>query len=337
MVQESNFYRLYKLANKDRIQSFRASLLSVIIIGCFALGSLFTVGLVKSFSFGTLNASAICWVLGFSFLIIFALTSSGKDFFLWTIAFSISSFLPLLLNHQLFATPQISKIALIEITILFVLFSFARLRIRGEYNALVNLHWWRIVYRGTFFLTLALVLIVGSLAFFQLRGADFWKVSARASTKLWDYLASSTTKSLPQGIIPPSFSGTVDDILKAYLKKQSSSLGIEGEISSEATKPLLQAMKDNLSRMLSYPVKGNETIPHLLTNWFQSRWSTFPLTFKISIGFLIFLLALTLLNLVNFIFSFLLIIVSGLLLQLLTALKYVKISHKGVEKEILEL
>jgi len=331
MAQESNFYRLYKLANEDRIQSFKFSLLAIIIISCFALGSLFTLGLFKAFSFGIFSGSAICWILGFSFLIIFTLTSSWKDFSLWAIAFSVSGFLPLFLNHQ------ISKFVLIEIAVLFVLFLFARLRLRGEYNALVRLHWWRIAYRGMFSLTLALVLIVTTLAFFQLRETGFQKAGAKAGTKVWNYLASSTTKSLPQGMIPPSFSGTIDDILKAYLQKQSSPLGLEGEIDSGVTKPLLQEMKNNLSRMLNYPVKGSETIPSLLTNWFKSRWPTFPPAFKISIGFLIFFLALSLLNLINLVFSFLLIIGSGLLLQLLIALKYVQITHKEIEKEILEL
>lgn len=327
MAQESNFYRLYKLTNEDRIRSFKSSLLAVIIIACFALGSLFTLGLFKTFSWGIFSGGAICWILGFAFLIIFSLISSWKDFSLWSIVFSISGFLPLFLSHQ------VSKPIIIEVIVLYAIFLFARLRLRGEYNALVRLNWWRITYRGMFFLTTALVLIVVTLAFFQGGGTGFQKPGA----KIWNYLASSTTKILPPGIALPSSSGTVDDILKVYLQKQSSRLGLEGEIGSAAAKPLLQGMKDNLSQMLNQPVKGNETIPVLISNWFKSQWPTFSPTLKISIGFLVFSLVLSILALVNFIFSFLLVIGSGLLLQLLISLKYVQIGHKEIDKEVLEL
>ncbi len=327
MALETNFYRLYKLASKDKDQALKSSIFALGIVACFALGSLFTLGLLQNFSWGILTGAIICWGLGFSLWVIFALTSHLKEFSLWNIALSASGFLPLFLSHQ------INKFLLIEIAVLFILFFVARMMITREYQILIRLNLWRIVRRGAFFLTVALVLILSTLIILQVKQSEI----QQSGVKIWDFLISRTTQGIPQGVVPSvNLSGTVDDVLNNYVQGQSSQLGMEG-MGSIMTGSILQNMKDSLSQMFHFPIQGNETIPGLIGNWLKTGWQTFPLALKLSIGFLVLLTSLSLLNLINSVFSIVIILGSSLLLQILISSKVIQIKHRNIEKEILEI
>jgi len=208
-----------------------------------------------------------------------------------------------------------------------------------EYRVLINLNLWRIVRRGSFFLTAALVLMLSILIILQVERANI----QQSGIKIWDYLMSRSTQALPQEMVPPvNLSGTVDDVLNDYVQEQSSRLGMGdigamGEMGSTVTGSLLQNMKEGLSQMFHIPIQGDETIPGLIGNWLKTGWQTFPIALKLGISFFALLISLSLLNLINSVFSIILILGSSLLLQILISVKVIQIKHQNVEKEILEL
>ncbi len=327
MAQESNFYRLYRLANQDRIQSFKTSFLAITIFACFALGSLLTMGLSKNFSWKFLGGGVASWSIGFALLLVLTLVSSTRDFTLWAIPLSFVVFLPLYLQHQ------ISRPVLLSVAAIFVLLLLNRWKIRREYNALINLNWGRIVRRGSFLFTVILIIIGFVLLFFSSSSLSWQKIGTKAS----DALISSTQTSFFAMLPHFSLTETIDEILNKYAKQQLIQSGLEEGMDSMVSEPLLQSMKSNLSGTINYPIKGNETIPELVVNWFKAKWPTFPLPIKVGIGILVFFLFWSLINFLDSLLFLILLLEVSLIIQLLTALKFIKVSHSNVEKEILTI
>jgi len=161
MVKNSNFLNSYKLAYQDRTIFFKNSIAGILIVACFALASLFFVGLLQNFTTGNLIGVCIFWAIGLSLLPIFFLVLPIKDFLFWNLIISASAFIPLLLGHQL------NKIIWLIWGIIFVLFLLSRISIKTEYNSLIKLQWIRIVSKGSFFILLSLAMLLSTLIYFQ--------------------------------------------------------------------------------------------------------------------------------------------------------------------------
>jgi len=318
MIKNPNFLNSYKLAYQDRTILFKNSIFGILIVVCFTLGSFFFIGLLQDFTNVNLIGTCIFWMIGVCLLPIFFLLLPLKDFLVWNLVISFSTFIPLLLSHQW------NKILWLIWGIIFVLFLLSRARIKMEYNALINLQWVRIISKSSFYILLALVISLSTLTYFQANTVSI----EQEGTKILDSIFSRT------GIIQPfsnlQLSGTVDDVLGKYIEQQIPDLGGFGSIVNQ---PILQETKSKLSQFLKYPVAGNEKLSTLIVESLKSRWQTFSSYLRIMSGIIIFLVTLSFLKFFNIIFSVILIAISWVFLQILLSLKYLKIKRVGIEKQ----
>jgi len=318
MKRDSNFLNSYKLAYQDRTIFFKNSIMGILIVACFALGSLFFIGLLQEFTSTNLIGFCIFWVMGLCMLPILFLILSIKDFLFWNLIISASAFIPLLLSNQL------SKIIWLVWVVVFLLFLFSRTVIKIEYNSLINLQWIRIVARGSIFILLSLVISLSALASLNKNTVSI----EQGGIKSLDYIFSQT--GIIQSFSNLQLSGTIDDILGKYIKQQTPDLG---DFSSVVNQPILQETKSKLSEFLKYPVTGKEKLSSLIVETLKSRWQTIPSLFKGGLSILIFLLILSFIKFFNIIFSIILVAISWVFLQILLSLKYLKIKRIGVEKQ----
>ena len=318
MTKNPNFLNSYKLAYQDRAILLKNCIFGILIVACFALGSLFFIGLLQEFTNANLIGTCIFWIIGLCLLPIFFLLLPLKDFLVWNLIISFSSFVPSLLSHQW------NKTLWLIWGIIFVLFLLSRIRIKMEYNSLIDLQWIRIVGKSSFYALLALIISLSTLTYFQTNTASI----EQEGTKILDSIFSRT------GIMQPfsnlQLSGTVDDILGKYIEQQTPDLGGFGSIVNQ---PILQETKSKLSQFLKYPVAGNEKLSTLIVESSKSRWQTFSSYLRIMSGIIIFLAALSFLKFFNIIFSVILIAISWVFLQILLSLKYLKIKRVGIEKQ----
>lgn len=307
MTPESNFYRVYKLAYRDRNESLKALILLAIIISFLSLASLMFVGVIRLFSWYYLISAGVLWLLGFALLPIFFLVVPRSQFYLGILLFSIIPFVPIFLernnNNYLFAV----------MGCIFVLLILSGWRMKSESNNLIELNLPRIIGKGSLLLSLSILLIIGTLLYFDRSKVDISKFN-------WNTL----------NINGVSVNGKIDDILKSFIEKQTSSLGAVGNTASSL---LLKQTKESLSQMTGLEISGQETIFSLIANYLKSRWQSFSLGMKLIIYAIIVSLGFSVVALFNFIFSIILTLMSWLLLKLLILIKYLQIKRIGVEKE----
>jgi hypothetical protein len=307
MIPESNFYRVYKLAYQDRSESLRALILLAIIISLLSLASLMFVGVIRLFSLYYLISAGALWLVVFALLPIFFLVVPRNHFYLGILLFSVIPFVPIFLeqknNNYLFAV----------MGSLFVLLILSGWRMKSESNNLIELNLPRIIGKGSLLLSLSILLIIGTLLYFDRPKVDITKFN-------WN---------IPS-INGVSVNGKIDDILKSLIEKQTSNLGVVGNAASSL---LLKQTKESLSQMTGLEISGQETIFSLIVNYFKSRWQSFSLVVKLIIYVTIASLVFSLVTLFNSIFSIILTLMSWLLLKFLVLIKYLKIKRVGVEKE----
>ena len=318
MTKNPNFLNSYKLAYQDRTIFLKNSILGVLIVACFALGSLFSIGLLQNFTNANLIGTCIFWVTGLCLLPIFFLLLPLKDFLFWNIVISFSTFIPLFFNHQW------NKDVWLIWGIVFVLFLLSRTRIRMEHNALINLRWIRIIGKSSFYILLALVISLSTLTYFQKNTASIEQEGTKVLDSIFSY------KGIMQPFSSFQLSGTIDDILGKYIQQQAPDLGGFNSIMSQ---PILQQTKTKLSEFLKYPVAGNEKLSTLIIESLKSRWQILSSYLKIIFGIIIFLSALSFLKFFNIIFSVILIAISWVFLQILLSFKYLQIKRVGIEKQ----
>lgn len=318
MAKNPNFLNSYKLTYQDRTIFLKNSIMGILIVACFALGSLFFIGLLQGFTNANLIGFSIFWIIGLGILPIFFLMLPIKDFLFWNLIISASAFIPLFLSHQL------GKIIWLIWGSIFILFLLSRIRIKTEYNSLINLQWMRIVGKSSFYILLVLVISLSTLAYSQKNTA----LIEQEGVKALDSMLSQA------GAIQPfsnlQLSGTIDDILGKYIEQETQDLGTFNSIVNQ---PILQQTKSKLSELLKYPVTGTEKLSSLIVEVLKSRWQTFSSLLKIVVGALVFLFMISFLRFFNMIFSIILITVSWIFLQILLSLKYLKIKRVGVEKQ----
>lgn len=319
MPNDTNLLKSYKLAYQDRTIFLKNSLLCILIVACFSLGSLFFFALLQDFTSGNLIGTCIFWIIGLCLLPIIFLVLSIKDFLFWNLVISFSAFIPLFLNHQW------NKTLWLILGIIFALLLLSRIRIKMEYNDLINLQWIRIVGKGSFYILLALLMFFSALIYLQQEDLSFIE---QEGTKFLDIVLSQTeTIQLPFNL---GFSGTIDEILGKYISQQTPDLG---EIGSILNKGLIQQTKSNLSQFLDYPITGKERVSSFIIGWLKSRWQTLSSSLKIGLGILVFLTVLSVLKFLNIVFSIILAGVSWIFLQILLSIKYIRVKRVGVEKQ----
>jgi hypothetical protein len=317
MTKNPNFLNSYKLSYQDRTIFLKNSIIGVLIVACFALGSLFFIGLLQDFTNANLIGFCIFWIIGLGVLPIFFLILPIKDFLFWNLIISASAFIPLFLSH-------LDKIIWLIWGGIFILFLLSRIRIKAEYNSLINLQWMRIVGKSSFYILLVLVISLSTLSYFRGNTTSIEQEGVKALDSMFSQA----------GVIQPfsnfQLSGTIDDILGKYIEQQAPDLGI---LNSIVNQPLLQQTKSKLSEFLKYPVVGTEKLSTLIIEVLKFHWQTFSPLLKILVSALIFLFMISFLRFFNMIFSIILIAVSWIFLQILLSLKYLKIKRVGVEKQ----
>lgn len=319
MPNDSNLLDVYKLATRDRTIFLKNSLLGILIVVSFAFGSFFFSGLLKNFTTINLITTCIFWLIGLCLLPIFFLVLPFKNSLIWNLIIGTAPFTPLFFNYQT------GKILWLFWGIVFTLILFSNLRTKTEYNALISLQWIRIVGKGSFYIFLVLVIALSALIHFQAK-PEFIE---QGSIKILDSFFSRSAK-VNQTVFGIEAVGTIDEILKSYIQKQTAEFGV---LSSMVDQTLLEETKSKLSQILNYPVTGEEKISSFIVEWLKFRWQNFSFALKAISALFIFLIALSLLKFLNIIFSIILIAFSWVFLQLLLSSKYLKIKRIGIEKQ----
>ncbi len=314
MPQDSNFYRVYKLAYRDRSEFLKLLILAALIISGLSLASLFSLGVLKNFDLNLLIWAGILWLISFSLLPIFFLVVPKNQFYFFSLLFCFIPFIPIFLDKA-WNTDIFFVIGAILLTNL-----FAGWRMKAEANILIKLNFFRIISKGIIFLSLALIIILGALIYFERNNLDSARIDING-------LINASFGSFGGSF---QFGGTIDDILKTYISTQTNKLGIIGE---PAKKLLLEQTRSSLSQMIGITIYGKETIPNLIVNYFKNHWQGMSLQIKLIIYLLLLSIAWSLLAMFNYVFSLLVIIVSWLLLKLFLVVKYLQIKRVGVEKE----
>ena len=324
MIQESHLSQLYRLANQDKTQDIKTSILALVIIACFAISSLLTMGLKTQWSISILIGALSCWFIGFSFLIIFSFISNNKGFYLWLIAITASGMIPLVIEYHY------QKWVLLALIVIYILLSWARGQIRGEYNSTIHLNWGRLVRASNLFLTLVFLILLSFLLLFPFKSISPNKIISSSVSKMMTF----------NGI---SFNSKINDILKNYLKKQISSEtnalpGKLSKLSSEVmANTVLKQTKENLSHSLHIPITGQETIFGLVVKWFKYHWANLSNYWKALIGIAILMTVWSIVVGTNSILYFILLLLSGILFWSLIKFKFITLGHKEIEKETFEL
>lgn len=316
MPQESNFYRIYKLAYKDRNDFIKLIILGLLIVSGLSLASLFSLGVLKYFSLNFLIESIVLWLITLSLLSLFFLLSSNKYIYLFSLVFGLAPFLPIFLNRNWDNNILFVSGAIIILSV------FASWRIKGEANNLIELNFGRIISKGSIFLSLIVFVTLISLVYFE------WS----SLNNFGDNLLSIWNKIEIPGLSKISFNNknTIDDILNVYLGLQAQKLNLRDE---SVKRILLEQTKNNLSQIIGIPISGKETVINLVINYFKDNWQKMSLQMKL----IFYLLGLSILwsifSIFNYIFSNLIIVFSWLLLKLLLMIKFLQIKRVGVEKE----
>ena len=324
--KESDLYRVYKLAQQD-IQGFLRTILLIIAnFSVFSLASLFSLNTIKSFSINNLIFCLLFWFLGFSFLVIFALSSKLKHLFVGLIIFSLAFFVPNLLLKQWFS------LYWYLLLVVFALLVVSSLEMRAEANNLISLNWPRIVKKGS--ILLSWVFIILMIYFVYLANYNLNKDFKSTVSSVFDFILAQSLKLVPNSSYP--LNGTVDDFLKNVILKQNE-INIDKTLKGKIEEQLLKESRDNISKMIGLNLKGDEKISQVLVDTLYSKWQTFNKSIKIGIYFLIFLILLSIVSLLNVVFSFILITISWILKEILITVKFIKKESKGIEKEIISL
>ncbi len=311
MPQDSNFYRVYKLAYRDRSEFVKSLILVAFIISGLSLASLFSFGVLKNFNLNLFIWADILWLISFSLLPIFFLVAPKHQFYFFSLLFCFIPFIPIFLDKtwDVNIFPIFGALLLISL--------LAGWRMKAEENSLIRLNFPRIISKGIIFLSLALIIILGSLIYFERNSLDSAKIDV-------DGLVNSSFGGSFQ------FGGTIDNILKTYIATQTSQLGIIGE---PAQKLLLEQTRDSLSQMIGMQISGKETISNLIVDYLKDHWQGMTLQIKLIIYLLLLSIAWSLLAMFNYVFSVMVIILSWLFLKLFLMVKYLQIKRVGVEKE----
>ena len=313
MAQESNFYRVYKLAHQDRIVFLKNFALSGAVFIFFLSASFLTIGFIKNPTAGQGSGLLILWFFGLSLLPIFFLTSSGRDFFLGIFLLSFSPVFPLIFlkKADIYVLPVIA--------IIFICLMISGLKMKFEAGSLVSLKWLRIINRGSFLLSFILVLAVSYLVY-QL-------YQSKEVASFDRFLEKDNFFSVISVVMP---SGSIDEMIGKIIKQQTEQAGASQKIFEQQ---IAGQVKNEFSKMLGFEITGKENLPTLIASFIKNKWETFnPLTRGGLIG-AIALFAFSLLTIINVVFSFLIIILSWIFLEILLALKFLKIKRVGVEKE----
>lgn len=319
--QGGDFYRLYKLAYRDKNIFLKTSLLSFLTLLLFVAGSMILVKflLVGKISFNLLITDILCWILGLSSLIIFYLISSPRDFFIWNTIFSLS-FVPFLL-----AVLGLNWLVLAVFLIILIVFLLGGWLMRLENNSLLTLNWIRIINRGITFPLLGITILL------------FFLIGSRFPVVNWENYLQKYIQQFNFQIPFLNFnnlnlSGTVDDFLKSYLQTTTprNIAAIKG-----AEEILLKELKKNLSDVLKTEISGKEKSSDFIISFLQSKWRALSSFAKMSFIIVFLLIGLSLFNIAKIVVFIVVLLTFWVMLQILISLQYLKIEKINTLKSIL--
>lgn len=323
--KESNLLRVYQLAQKDIKGFYKAIIFILLLAALFAFSSLFLINNFKNFSLSSVILSIVFVLLSFSLLTVFSLSTKLSYLFLGLFIFSFAIFTPVFLTKIL-----VSWVWYLIIFV-FALMTLYCLNTRGEANVLIRLNWSRIIKKGSIFISWLVVILLIFFFYFTFIGES--EVMKNKLSSGLDFLFTSTKKT--PALEEVSFEGTVDQLLKKFIQKQEiPNVVKDNKIIEEA---LIKETRGNLAKFLGIELKGDEKISQVIINFVFNKWQTISPSLKWVFYLIIFLALFSIVSLFNFIFSFLLIIFSWVMKEILVSAKIIRIENKGIEKEFLTL
>lgn len=315
MPQESNFYRLYKLAYKDRTQALKSLILGSIIVCALSFSSLLTLGAINSLNLKVLLGAAITWLIAFALLPIFFLAATKTHFYLFEILFGAALFIPLFLSQGWnFTFLYLACGAMIG-------FLMAGWRMKGEAEQLIDLNFSRIISQGIIYLSLIIVFVFGLFIYFE---RDNLKVAQEQMKNLSPLVAEITTKL--------NWNISVDELLSRYLQMQLETNQFSS-LSAASKQLLLRQTRAMLSQSLGIPLSGKESVITVLIDYVKTYFTKLSPSLKIVFYLVLASTVWSFITFFNYFFFSLIVILSWLLLKFLVLIKFIEIKRIGVEKE----
>ncbi|MGB9680940.1 MAG: hypothetical protein ACPLXL_00040 [Minisyncoccia bacterium] len=352
--KEGNLYKIYQLAFEDRYRFYRALIISGLIFGFLFLATYFSFFLIKNgFKWGNFLGASLFWFFALALFNFLSLGVNLKNFFtslfLLPLAF-ISAFF--FLGYPLESWVSL----LIFYLISFVCLLFSALLFRSEADNLVNLSFYRIFRRGSYFLA---VIVLG--VFYLLLS---WSYSLNFEN-IGDFLIDR---------LPLPFNYSVDDFLLKSLKGEINFFGVglnfgtsekqnfqrnipedlkkileeynlkgtlptTEEISFQpAQETVISQLRSELEKFFNQSLNGQENMNLVIRNYLKNLLNQNLKLPLIKTFYLVILLVLilSLISLINGLLAiFISLSIHVLFLPLFLRLKLIKIEKKGVEKESL--
>lgn len=320
MPQGNNILRLVQLSQEDRTIFYKNVIFIIINIALAALGSLFILSVLHQFNLVVLLAGIIFLSLWCGLLVIYFLVGRWKYLWLGLLLIDCALLTPVILLHQ-----YSHNYFWIIGGIIFVCLIFSAFKIRKEADTLVHLNWWRIIQKGSWNLSLVILLVTGYLFY---SSGEILKLN---SGQVVDSLIKITSKS---NLLPYNISGTVDELSQSIIKSQF----VSSQGSNKAMETLMVTqVRKNFSQFLGQQLNGKEKISEVLVKWVQQKWQNLSIITRRLILLVVLLLMINVVSLFNFFFSFVLFLVSWLIRELLIAIKFIKLKRIGVEQETLSI
>ncbi len=353
--KRGNFYKIYQLAFEDRYRFYRALIISGLIFGFLILATYFSFSLIKNgFNWRNFLGASLFWFFALALFNFLSLGTNLRNLF-------ISLFLlPLAFIFVFFflGYPLKSWISLlIFYFISFVCFLFSALLFRLEADNLLNISFYRIFRKGSFFLA---IIVFGSLYFIfswvynlNIKNiGDFLidRLPLPFNYSVDDFLLKSLKGEINffgvdlnfgNSLNKESFQKDISEKLKTNLKEESLQeiLPAPEEISLQSSQEMnISQLRSEVSKFFQQPLTGQENMNLVIKNYLKNLLNqNLKLPFIRTFYFVILLvLVLSLISLINGLLAiFISLSIHVLLLPLFLRLKLIKIEKKGVEKESL--
>jgi len=352
---EGNFLKIYRLAYEDKKALYRSLILLGLIFSFFLLAQYYSFFVVSQGLIKRINVilALLFWFLSLVLFVFFAIASNSKMILLALVVLPLTLFLTLFLVKFPFETTPIRDL-IIYYLILFFSFLFAVLFFNLEVSGEIKLSFYRIIKRGSLFLTLIVFTIFWlffswqySLNFNNLLNVIIDEIPLPFNTTVNEFIENSVNnqglfyspEELPNVIPPTSLEEKIQRISQEFSQQTEvpEIASTEINLQSEASQQMMEAAKKQLETIFGQPLTGEENLSILIKNFLKTKITqSFSLPFFKWIYWLVLILiAFSLISLVNFFLSIFLSILSRLILPLLIRVKLLKIDKKGIEKEIL--
>jgi len=344
----SDLYRLYKIANRDKWLEMKNYLIGIIAILIALMGSWF----FKVASSGQATMGGWFFSLGLillliAFLPIVFLISNNKAFYIWCLILPFFLILPYIFQLNIFL--------MVSSGLLVVMFIIGGFSMKKEAENCIKFQWSRVAAKGYNWIIFSMILFVAasmystsplvkniqpldifnkSIEYSQ--KVDLSKIGIKQEIKLdmtVDELLNKTINQESQAI-PEIDINALMDKLPANLKGK---IVLPDNLKIDAAKQLIDAARADLSSRLGLDLTGQEKISDAIWKYFSQAFNKMHPMVKYLFYILIATLVYMTLGSIIWFIRILCLFVGWIILNFFLVIHYLKMDNKNVDQDVLVL